>query len=271
MNLQAAFFDIDGTLVSTKGEIGPLTTKAIQTLVAQGVLCGVATGRPLFGVTEILKRLPWSGPHVVFSGALILGAGGVQSKEEPLEAAWIATLRHHPVLSTYYTEWYSRDEYVIEASHPLAALHAAYLDRAPIIAPVADYFIDRPLLKFVIASENSAEIAQAEEALAQFPALSVAKSTGSTNHPITFLNVTSRAASRQSAWDYIVNSYHLDASRIAAFGDAPSDLPFITRAGFGVAMANAPATVRERARFVCGSCEEDGVGRFLHPMLSSGS
>ena len=42
-------------------------------------------------------------------------------------------------------------------------------------------------------------------------------------------------------------------------GDGFNDLPMIEYAGFGVAMANAPEQLKEKADYVTPSCDEDGL------------
>ena len=47
--IQAAFFDIDGTLVSLRTKVYPFSTKqALERLREKGVWCYVATGRSKF-------------------------------------------------------------------------------------------------------------------------------------------------------------------------------------------------------------------------------
>ena len=51
--IKAAFFDIDGTLVSLKTKVYPESARfAIAALRKRGVLCFVATGRSKFEIAE---------------------------------------------------------------------------------------------------------------------------------------------------------------------------------------------------------------------------
>ena len=52
-----------------------------------------------------------------------------------------------------------------------------------------------------------------------------------------------------------------------AFGDSPNDIPMLTRAGDGVAVANATAETRGAARHVTSSNDEGGVGRYILDLL----
>ena len=48
-------------------------------------------------------------------------------------------------------------------------------------------------------------------------------------------------------------------SQMVCCGDGFNDLPMIEYAGFGVAMANAPEQLKEKADYVAPSCDEDGL------------
>ena len=56
-------------------------------------------------------------------------------------------------------------------------------------------------------------------------------------------------------------------SQLVCCGDGFNDLPMITFAGLGVAMANAPEELKKKADYVAPSCDEDGlvdvINRFI--------
>ena len=51
----------------------------------------------------------------------------------------------------------------------------------------------------------------------------------------------------------------LDMSEVMAFGDGGNDLEMIAEAGYGIAMANGEQEVKQKAKFVTLSNDEDGV------------
>ena len=57
MEVKAVFFDIDGTLVNDSRTVLKSTEKAIQSLKAQGILVGLATGRGPFFVKPFMEQL----------------------------------------------------------------------------------------------------------------------------------------------------------------------------------------------------------------------
>jgi hydroxymethylpyrimidine pyrophosphatase-like HAD family hydrolase len=59
----------------------------------------------------------------------------------------------------------------------------------------------------------------------------------------------------------------VEAADVVAFGDMPNDIPMLTWAGRGVAVANAHPAVIEAADETTGSNDEDGVAEYLAQRL----
>ena len=55
MSIKLVAIDIDGTLLNSKKEITPSVFEAIQDAKAAGVKIVITTGRPIAGVSKLLK------------------------------------------------------------------------------------------------------------------------------------------------------------------------------------------------------------------------
>jgi Cof subfamily protein (haloacid dehalogenase superfamily) len=51
----------------------------------------------------------------------------------------------------------------------------------------------------------------------------------------------------------------IEREQVMAIGDSPNDLEMIEYAGWGIAMANADAAAKQRARWITAANDEDGV------------
>ena len=67
-----------------------------------------------------------------------------------------------------------------------------------------------------------------------------------------------KGVSIQKMLDY----FRLDVSQAIAFGDSYNDMDMLRTVGTGVAMGNAPDTLKEIADYVCGPVEQDGIYHF---------
>ena len=56
MNIKLVALDIDGTLLTSDGQVTPEVFQAIQDAKAQGVHVVLATGRPRSGCSSIVRR-----------------------------------------------------------------------------------------------------------------------------------------------------------------------------------------------------------------------
>jgi hypothetical protein len=61
---------------------------------------------------------------------------------------------------------------------------------------------------------------------------------------------------------YIAQAYRIGMGSVAAVGDDVNDLPLLSGAGLGVAMPDAPPTVRDAA----GQVAERGLADFIYSL-----
>jgi len=64
--------------------------------------------------------------------------------------------------------------------------------------------------------------------------------------------------------------YGLEPEQVMAIGDSPNDLDMIEYAGWSVAMANGEECVKEAARWITASNEEDGVAIAIESFVLGG-
>ncbi|MDD5851532.1 MAG: HAD hydrolase family protein [Galactobacillus timonensis] len=81
-----------------------------------------------------------------------------------------------------------------------------------------------------------------------------------------FLNNVTKALTVQDALEY----YGLGWENVLSFGDAENDTAFLVAAGYGYAMANAVPEVKAAARYMCESCEDDGVAKTIERLVLGG-
>lgn len=74
MSIKLVAIDIDGTLLNSKKEITPSVFEAIQDAKTAGVKIVITTGRPIAGVSKLLKELHLMDPGdyvITFNGGLV--------------------------------------------------------------------------------------------------------------------------------------------------------------------------------------------------------
>ena len=69
--------------------------------------------------------------------------------------------------------------------------------------------------------------------------------------------------SKGKALRHILQEVHLSLEDCIAFGDGFNDLEILEVAGLGIAMGNAQKSVKDKAKDVCSSVQENGVAKKL--------
>lgn len=267
--LKLAIFDVDGTLVQGLSKISPAVQEAIQTLHQRGVRVALATGRPYFGAQNVIDLLGIKDASMFFAGSYVIEPGA----EKPISASYLDNARTVEITEVllregFYTELYTAGDYYVDKLCSWSDIHQGYLFREPCVDDLIDIAEQKQILKLVMMVSTGREEEKLRERLATFDDVSVTYGFGAAHHQIVFANVTSKAATRESIFDLILKHYGVSAAEVAAFGDSEADVPFLMRAGFGVAMGNAKSNVKERAPYVTCSVEEDGVAKALAKLLS---
>ena len=84
------------------------------------------------------------------------------------------------------------------------------------------------------------------------------------------IEILAAGATKAATLERLCARLGISSSEVVAFGDYEIDIPMLVWAGLGVAPSNAADDVRAAADDTCGSCDEDGVVRYLDVLLRAG-
>lgn len=253
--IKAAFFDIDGTLVSLKTTVYPPSApRAIAALREKGILCFVATGRSKFEIAEehLLDGMEFDGfltnnGQDAYSpeGELLYGTPvdvedvktSLRWAEENNIPCWMVSARES-ILSHL-------DARVEEA---MVAIHT----RPPRVGDL-HHMVQEPVYKVVFFTDRE----KMQELLPQVP------------HSRTTLwheygqDIISQKGGKKLAMLEVLRRYGLEASQAIAFGDSENDIEMLQAAGIGVAMENGTEECKAAADYIAPDCDDDGILRAL--------
>ena len=259
--------DIDGTLVGHDKALSPGNVAAIGRLVAAGVPFSLISARPPSGMIWIAERLGLKHPIGAFNGGTLVQPDGTiisADRIAPDIAARALKLLDRPGI----TPWLFADGawYAVTTANQYVPRERKAANVEPVILP--DFSsLTGPADKIVGVSDDHALLASLE------PEVQAALGDGATvaRSQVYYLDVTSPHGNKGDGIVAIAKAVGVPLDQVAVFGDQRNDLPMFARAGFSVAMGQAPDEVRAAATETARTNDEDGVAdaieRFVLPRL----
>jgi hypothetical protein len=251
---------MDGTLLTSGKEITDRTRRVLKALENQGIRILLATARPPRSVAKTYKTLGLKTCVICYNGALVYDP---PSKK---------VLAHHPIARNLAREviGYARGIY------PELLVSAEVLDH---------WFTDRVNDKYMTETAKEFEpdklgpieswlTGDVTKILLQGPQIYLThihtrlKQHHEGNFALAqsennLLQIMAGGVSKGKALEFVCAHYQIPLQKTIAIGDAPNDIDMLRRAGFGIAMADAPAQVKNVADYVTTKNDEDGVAEAL--------
>lgn len=249
--IKAAFFDIDGTLVSLKKKVYPPSVPILlKALRKKGILCFVATGRSRCEIDSehLLDGLVFDG-YLTNNGQDAYAPDGrlLYSKAlEPSEcAAVLSWVEEHNVAC-----WMVSSDAIICNQHNDRLLEAmvAIHTQPPRIGDLRP-MLEKPIYKIVLFLTR-------EEMAAP---LALAPSCKMTQWFPLGHDLIPRDGGKKNALLSLLKDYDISPEECIAFGDSENDMEMLQAVGIGVAMGNATPECKAIADYITSDCDEDGI------------
>ncbi|WP_162230676.1 HAD family hydrolase [Marinagarivorans algicola] len=267
--IKAAFFDIDGTLLSLDGHYSAALKRSIACIKAMGVKTAIASGRPYFATRFLWQELGLSDAGVFCTGAQIYEPQAqrehrVHYLPQAVKQRLIQALREADI----YYELYTHTGFFVERNNApeILAVHAQHLR----CEPSHCHFdaVSEPAVKLLIGANMHKDGRILQQLEAAFPECIFAYASLPAYPEWLFASIIDKNASKAAAFDYLLDYHQVSASHVISFGDAQSDMAFLSMAGIGVAMGNATAQVKAIADVVTTPVWEDGVAVALEALVT---
>lgn len=255
-NINALFFDIDGTLVSFKThQIPRSTVEAIAKAKENGVGIYISTGRPLQIITNLKDIEPYIDGYITTNGALcFVGSNVVCCNPIPKEDV------------DFQLSDADRYDYAVLV---VGESGVRLYNKKPVFDEV---FVRDLNVTNIDTTLSVADMLEKEKVLQLTPFISAAhEKTLMENlsecvsgrwHP-AFTDITAKAADKGKGLEAMASYLNIDISQTMAFGDGGNDVAILKRAGIGVAMGNAGDGAKAAADYITTSVDEDGVWNAL--------
>ena len=252
--------DLDGTLLGVSREVSPRVRAAIQVARSRGVQMALCTGRPMFTTRRYIEELQLTGFHIVDGGATILDpfTGLVLYRHgfTPALARDVLNYAQHEGIGL---EVYSGDEYYVETADEHSRLHTEVMLHPPVVRPLADVVEHMPITKMETMATNDEERARLRAMAVHFADSVDWGWSYAPGIAADFVNIIPKGVSKGQAVVRLIDHTGIPVAQVMGVGDAMNDEPLLRAVGLPVAMGHAPDALKQVARWITSSVEEDGL------------
>lgn len=266
MDIKLIAFDIDGTLINSKGEVLEETRGLIKDLREKGYRVVLCTGRPFNGYWWIREGLDLmgeddisinsTGAHIrenatgrdiakkVLSKADIEKIASFKDDDRVNFAIWTRDIiyTNDPV-----NDGFLRDQYLLD----MPRLKYESIDDIPQDLTRACFTADADVL-------DEFEKRHREELEKDYMVMRNAKN---------IMEILNKKAGKLEAMTYLVDYLSIDLDNVIYFGDGANDVKTLKAVGVGVAMGNGREATKEAADQVIGTNDEPSIADFLRDYL----
>jgi Cof subfamily protein (haloacid dehalogenase superfamily) len=252
--------DIDGTIVSKRGDVDESVKKEIRRVADLGHEVTLATGRSVSDTFPILNQLGISPEYVVCTnGATVLRRDPIEPSGYAYE--WVETFSPATVLTTI-------QPYLPEGKYAVEDEHGDYYYTEPFPgysnAPKSHKVPFNDLL-FIDATRVVVISPEHDTGMEQFLGMVNKMGLHSVSYDVGFtgwLDIAPDGVNKATGLERVREKLGIPRSHVVAVGDGKNDVEMLEWAasmGRGVAMGQAPIEVATVANEMCPSVEENGV------------
>ncbi len=258
--------DLDDTLLNTKKDITNENKAAIKKALEKGIKIVIASGRPFFRVSQILKELVIDNEKnfvISYNGGYVSnGCNTVIIKKEFLNNnETIDIVNEINKYNLNFTIYIDDDIYTLGIKEEI---------REKLVFKGINFKKITPEEISKLAHVNKIIIADTEERIKEC----VEKIKADMSHKYNvvrstpnFLEFLPKNANKGIALKALVEYLKLDEKEIAAIGDEENDLSMMEYAKYKIAMANANPILLEQATFITLDQEHSGVAKAIEYLL----
>lgn len=272
--------DLDGTLLSERGEVSPRTREGLVRLLEAGALVTLASARSYFSIRKLFGALPFRLPIIEFNGAFItdyesgrhleVNSLGTELGEEIFDRILRAGQR--PFVCSYngvedclhYDEL--RNAGMVWYEERRRAAHDPRLRRTPDLRAT----MREDVVSLTVMDNNEAKIRALRDELAEAygERLQLYFYENEYSKGTFWLTIHHENASKHIAMLTLRDRY-APGAELVALGDNVNDLLMLKHADRAVAVENAVADLHGIADLVIGHHDSDAVIRFLEEDFGS--
>lgn len=268
--IKAVFIDIDGTLLTSSGEVTENTKNIIKKCIEKGIKIILSSGRSRV-ITMDYQKLAGTSPYIISSnGAEVYD---IKNKKEiycePISREIVRELFNYVQKNDYKINFNYGSELVMnKVFYPD---EEEYVRSERELIEIAN---KEKILQCVISNRDFEKMKEFKRYLeTTVMGIKIENESKRLKNPDLkpsnsyYCDVTSLLVSKGEAVKKICEYLQLQSEEIAVIGDGENDISMFEVTNNSIAMGNAMEEVKERAKFVTDSNDEEGVAKYLNRIV----
>lgn len=256
--------DVDGTLLRDDKSFSERNKETIKRVINErGIKFMIVTGRMYSAIAEFYNELGVDGIASCLNGALLYENGKIiiSHKIDRDVALGVYKLSKQfglDMISINDDLWYSENHsgFLYETKRPIYRKDSILSDFNSLLKSV-------DMNKLLFMSEDKEKLKALRTSLME------RYKDATYYYSDDFLEIMPPHVNKGSAIDDISRYLNIDKSEIMAIGDDYNDKEMLEKAGFSFAMGNAPDIIKNSARFITDTNENDGVAKAIERVFFS--
>lgn len=267
--IKLAATDLDGTLISSNGEISNKNFEAMENAMNNGLYVVPTTGRSFYEMPESLREKKTYTHCICSNGAVIFDRDGKEIWKSTFSKA--ETMELFSILSEYDTmiEVYTKGTPVTEKSKLTKESYIHYrVEENYHDVLTATRKGTENLESFLMENDEGAEMfniffSDMDERKEAFERIGKLNNVELTTSMESNMEILQRSVNKGSSLTKLCEKLNVKKEEVMAMGDSRNDLTLLSAAGTALAVANACDDLKQVADEVICSCDESAMAYAL--------
>ncbi len=274
--------DIDGTTVDSNGNLSVRNIEVIRKVVDSGIPVCIVTGRNIYNAQKVAKKLNTKTPVVCCDGATMFDP--VENKivyekyfpQKQLKEVLDILDKHHVYIemssANHYYQYIKSKElgkynYGGSPNNFRGKFKRMIKHNVRYVRKIERFLNTKPIINQVIFIGEAENVQKAKEEIASKNYDNVELRD---NLWKNFIFIVQKDCKKSDGVKLLCDRYGISMEDTIAIGDELNDIDMIENAGLGIAVGNANQRIKDVAKFITLTNDEDGVAHALEKFIING-
>lgn len=281
--------DLDGTMLNQYGMITQKTKETIKKVQEKGIEVIIASGRGINSVKNFAKEIESNKYFISGNGAIIYDIKNNQIiYEDTLKKSKALDIIKICKENSIYYNVYTENGIIAEKlNYNTLYYHKENANKEEenkthinIVQDIYDYILQRneKILKIMICDNNKTVFNSITKKIKEISDIEILEVSHMSRKIIKqgteeialeyfYTEVTATNVNKWKALQKLMQKIDVKAEELIAIGDNTNDIKMLENAGLGIAMGESAPEIKEKAKIVTETNDEDGVAKALERII----